>query len=57
MKVPALPDVPDGFVCDSGNTIDFGDVDGNEQRAICHQCINLLKNSKRMSIPHSMELS
>ena len=57
MKFPALPDVPDGFVCDSGNTIDFGDVDGNEQRAICHQCINLLKNSKRMSIPHSMELS
>ena len=33
--------------------IDFGDFDGNEQRAICHQCINRFKNSKRMSIPWS----
>ena len=31
-KTPALPSLPDGFVCDSGKTI----VDGNEQRAICH---------------------
>ena len=53
MKFPSLPDVPDGFVCDSGNTIDFGDVDGNEQRAICHQCINRLKSSKFMSVPWS----
>jgi len=52
-KTPALPSLPDGFVCDSGKTIDLGDVDGNEQRAICHQCINWLKNSKHMSVPWS----